>query len=241
MEWFRHIASDPAYVPVVAAWFAAITSFVAALITIVTAKITARTTSSVASRSVYINSVTAERSKWIDALRRSIADYTGAAERVISRRKDPKYDHTPEWATDVQSLRTNLSNLKMRLNPRETIARNLIVAARKVDQAARIHRWADVDLASEIMVRHGQWVLKFEWNRVKMEAASGAELKRLKAAEVELEKDYAAFLAADGSLHRLDAIGAGKDELTITLLRSEMDVEASIPAQKILSSSGLSG
>lgn len=224
IEWFHRIASDPAYVAIVAAWFAAIASFVAAFITIVTATITARTTAGVASRSVYINSVTAERSKWIDALRRLIADYTGAAERVISRRKDPKYEQSAEWATDVQSLRTNLSNLKMRLNPREAIAKNLIVAARKVDQAARIHRWADVDLASEIMVRHSQWVLKFEWNRVKMEAASGAELKKLRMVEVELEKDYVAFLAADGSLHRLNAIGAGKDELTISQLRSEMDV-----------------
>ncbi len=74
------------------------------------------------------------------------------------------------------------------------------------------------------MVRHSQWVLKFEWNRVKMEAAFGAELKKLRVVEAGLEKDYAAFLAADGSLHRLDAIGAGKDELTINLLRSEMDV-----------------
>ncbi|TIN90670.1 MAG: hypothetical protein E5Y06_31600 [Mesorhizobium sp.] len=230
IEWFSHISSDPAYVPVVAAWFAAITSLVATLITIVTAKITARTTASVASRSVYINSVTAERSKWIDALRSSVASYTGAAERLISRRKDPKYEDSSEWATDVQSLRTNLSNLKMRLNPREEIARNLIAAARKVDQAARIHRWADVDLACEIMVRHSQWVLKIEWNRVKMEAASGAELKKLKMAEAELEKDYAAFLVADGSLHRLDAIGAGKDELAITLLRSEMDVKAPLGA-----------
>ncbi len=91
------------------------------------------------------------------------------------------------------------------------------------------------------MVRHSQWVLKFEWNRVKVEAASGAELKKLRVAEVELEKDYAAFSAANGSLHRLDAIGAGKDELTISLLRSEMDVEAPVAAQKVLSSSGLSG
>lgn len=226
IDWLYRVTSDPAYVPVVAAWSAAITSFVVALITIVTVKITARTTTNVASRSVYINSVTAERSKWIDALRRSIADYTGSAERVISRRKDSKYEHSSEWAADVQSLRTNLSNVKMRLNPREAIARNLIAAARKVDQAARIHRWVDVDLASEIMVRHSQWVLKIEWNRVKMEAASGFELKKLRAAELQLERDYAVFMAADGSLHRLDAIGAGKDELTISQLRSEMDVEA---------------
>jgi hypothetical protein len=210
---------------VVAAWFAATASLFGALITVVTATISARTTSKVANRSVYINSVTAERSKWIDALRRSIADYSGAAERVISRRSDPKYEKSPEWAADVQSLRTHFSSLKMRLNPREAAAQNLITAARKLDQAARIHRWEDVELASEIMVRHGQWILKFEWNRVKMEAASGSERRKLKQAETELNRDYAAFLKNDGSLHRLDAIGAGMNSSAITLLRSEMDVE----------------
>jgi hypothetical protein len=219
------MASNPADVAVVAAWFAAIASIVGALITIITATITARTTSRVASRSVYINSVTVERSKWIDAMRRSIADFSGAAERVISRRRDPNYGHSSEWATDVQSLRTHFSSLKMRLNPREAAAQNLIAAARKLDQAARIHRWADVELATEVMVRHGQWILKFEWHRVKMEAASGPELRRLNQTQIELDHDYAAFLKDDGSLSRLDAIGAGEDSLTITLLRSEMDTK----------------
>lgn len=224
-EWLLKIANDPAAFAVVAAWFTAAASLGVALITIVTVTITARTTSKVVSRSVYINSVTAERSKWIDALRKSIADYSGAAERVISRRKDPQYEASTEWATDVQSIRTHLSNLKLRLNPREATAQNLIDAARKVYQAARIHRWSDVDLASEILVRHGQWVLKFEWNRVKLEAASGNEKKRLEQEEAVLEKEYQEFLKHDGSLDRLKAIGAGKRETDIVLLRSEMDID----------------
>jgi hypothetical protein len=65
-------------------------------------------------------------------------------------------------------------------------------------------------------------------NGVKLEAASGSERRKLKQAEVELNRDYGAFVERDGSLHRLDAIGAGKDSLSITLLRSEMDVE--VPA-----------
>lgn len=223
IEWFRHIASTPAGVPIVAAWFAAAASVLAALVTLATATVTAGTTARVARRSVYINSVTTERAKWIDALRRSIADYSGAAERVIARRSDPEYEKSAEWAADVQSLRTNLSNLKMRLNPRETAVKNLIIAAAKVDQAARLHRWTDVDLAGEIMVRHSQWILKFEWNRVKLEAASGRELRRLKREQNDLQTDYDAFLGADGSLHRLDAIGAGEKEVVVALLRSEMD------------------
>ena len=232
-EWFLKIANDPTAFAVVAAWFTAAAALVVALITIVTVTITAWTTARVASRSVYINSVTAERSKWIDALRKSLADYSAAAERVISRRNDNKYEHSAEWATDIQSMRTHLSSLKMRLNPREAMAQNLIDAARKVDQAARLHRWTDVDLASEIMVRHGQWVLKFEWNRVKLEAASGAEKRRLKKAEAELEKDYGEFLKNDGSLERLKAIGAGKSEIDLALLRSQIDNDVSIKTPNV--------
>lgn len=226
LEWFRQIAANPTGIPVVAAWFAAIASFAVAVMSFITALITTRTTSRVASRSVYINSVTAERSKWIDALRRSIADFSGAAERVISRRHDPKYEHSSDWAADVQTLRTHLSSLKMRLNPREASSQDLITAARKLDQAARIHRWADVELATEVMVRHGQWILKFEWNRVKMEAAAGSELRKLKRDEIDLNRDYAEFLENDGSLARLDAIGAGRSSIDVALLRSEMDVQA---------------
>ncbi|MFY0736324.1 hypothetical protein [Aurantimonas sp. NFXS3] len=224
IDWLQRVFSDPAYIPVIVACVAAVASIAGAVITIFNIAITARTTASVANRAVYINSVTAERSKWIDALRESIADYSGAAERVLARREDPKYVGSVEWATDVQSLRTHMSALKMRLNPRETIAQNLIDAARKLDQAARIHRWADMELASEIMVRHGQWILKYEWNRVKLEAASGKERDRLEQAERELDADYAKFLQKDGSMERLKAIGVGKSELEIALLRSKMDV-----------------
>lgn len=226
-NWFYNLVSDPAFIPVTAAWVAAFASIIGALVTIVTSTIAARTTTSVASRSVYINSVTAERLKWIDSLRRSIAEYSGVAERVLSRRTDPKYVNSIEWTTDIQSLRTHLSNLKLRLNPREPAAQNIISAARKLDQAARIHRWADVNLAGEIMVRHGQWTLKFEWNRVKLEAASGAEKRELKKLKAELDKEYRAFLASDGSLHRLRAIGAGRSSIDVSILRSEMDADSS--------------
>lgn len=209
-----------------ASWFVSTVALATAFITIVTATITARTTSKVASRSSYINSVTVERSKWIDALRRSIADYSGAAERIISRRKDSKYEESAEWAADVQSLRTHFSSLKMRLNPREAIAQNFLDAARKLDQAARIHRWADVELANEVMVRHGQWILKYEWERVKQEAAiSRSQRRALRRAETEMDRDYAAFLKADGSLERLSLIGAGAEAIKVTLARSEMDVD----------------
>ena len=226
IDWLQKVFTDPAYIPVIVGCLAAAASLTGAAITIITSTITARTTASVASRTVYINSVTAERSKWIDALRKSIADYSGAAERLYARRADPKYADSTEWAADVQSLRTHLSALKMRLNPREAMAQNLIDAARKLDQAARIHRWADMELASEIMVRHGQWVLKTEWNRVKLEAASGAEKKRLQCEGKALENDYQEFLKHDGSLDRLSIIGAGRPEIEVTMLRSEMDVDA---------------
>lgn len=98
IDWLQKVSSDPAYIPVIVACVAAAASIAGAVITIFNVTITARTTASVASRAVYINSVTAERSKWIDALRKSIADYSGAAERVLARRKDPKYADSVEWA-----------------------------------------------------------------------------------------------------------------------------------------------
>ena len=129
IEWFHHLADNPAEAPVVASWFVSSVALVTAFVTVVIATITARTTYKVASRNTYINSVTAERSKWIDAFRRSIADFSGAAERIYARRQDPKYQASAEWANDVQSLRTHFASLKMRLNPREQASINFLTAA----------------------------------------------------------------------------------------------------------------
>lgn len=203
--------------PVVAAWFTAAGVVLAALVS-------ALVSYAVSQRSVYINAVTAERSKWIEALRGTIAAYSGAAGKVIARRgQSAKYEASADWAVDTEALRRLLSDSVLRLNPSEPEALNLLRAARKLDQAARIHRPMDFELASELMVRHAQWVLKAEWERVKEEASWWLARPVFAYRNWRRSRMYARFLAGDGQLARLDLIGAGEQEAVVSLARSSMD------------------
>lgn len=216
LTWLIQEAQDPARSTVVAAWFTASAAFVAAFVGAIVSYVVSR-------RSVYINAVTVERSKWIEALRGTISKFSGTADRISAMRKKCNYIDGPEWAADTQALRTLLSDLTLRLNPTEPEAQNLLLAAKKLDAAARLHSPAAVTLANEIMIRHAQWVLKAEWERVKQEAAGPLQGPRIWWRNRIRRKAYAQFLERDGSLLRLDSIGSGKSDVELMLLRSDMD------------------
>ena len=134
------------------------------------------------------------------------------------------YEEGPEWVADTERLQTALVELTLRLNPTEREARNLIFAAKKLDQATRLHSPPAVLLANELMVRHAQWVLKAEWDQVKWEASGSFRRIGLYWRRRRRRRAYDAFLRKDGSLERLNRIGAGATELELTQLRSGMDL-----------------
>lgn len=206
---------------VVGAWFTGGAAIIGVVISAVVSTIVSR-------RSVYINAVTAERSKWIETLRGTISKLSAAADRVVTLRQAKQaqatgYAESVEWATDTQELHRLMSDLMLRLNPTEHEALNLLKAARKLNAAARLHSSTAVILADEIMVRHAQWVLKAEWERVKEEAAGRLQAPKFWIRRWRRRRAYKQFLLGAGSLGRLDAIGAGKSDLDLTLLRSEID------------------
>lgn len=209
MSWWSQFTQATA----VASWFTLFAAALSALVSYLVAR-----------RSVYINAVTAERSKWIEALRGTISKFSGAAGKVSARRRNSDYEKSQDWASDTEGLQILLSDLTLRLNPTEPEAQNLLRAAKKLNAAARLHTPAAVILANEIMVRHAQWVLKAEWERVKREASSSLQAPVFWWRKWRRSRAYAAFLQNDGALGRLDAIGAGKGDVELTLLRSQMDI-----------------
>lgn len=185
----------------------------------------------VARRGVYINAVTIERSKWIEALRGTVSKLSGAAFRMLARRDDAKYAGSADFAADSQTLRTLLTELTLRLNPREDEAVNLLRAAGKLDQAARLHSSAAVFLANAVMVRHAQWAAKAEWERVKQEASGWP---RMLAFLWKGWRRRAAYKKATvGDAARLDAIGSGLSDHDLETLRNAMD-EPSKPSTTAL-------
>lgn len=211
------IAAEFAKSPVVASWFTAGGAIFAASVSALVSYL-------VAHRSVYINAVTAERSKWIESMRSTISSYSGLAGKMSARQaQNPKYQTSAEFAADGELLQTLLSDLTLRLNPTEQEARHLLRVAKKLDQTVRLHRQVDYTLVNEIMIRHAQWVTKAEWEQVKQEASGMLAGPYFLYRKWRRGSAYAAFLKGDGSLDRLDLVGAGQPPGVVVLARSAMD------------------
>ncbi|RXT29856.1 hypothetical protein B5P46_01975 [Rhizobium leguminosarum] len=214
--WWIDVLQDAARSPVVAAWFTAMGALIAATVSAIVSYVVSR-------RSVYINAVTAERSKWIEALRGNVSAFSGAADRLSALRSGATAIDSKEWATHAGELHSLLSELTLRLNPSEPEARNLLRCAKRLEAATRLHSPASVILADEIMIRHAQWVLKAEWERVKQEASGPLQAPFFWFRRSRRRHAYQRFLAGPGSLSRLDQIAAGKTDLQLTMLRTEMN------------------
>jgi hypothetical protein len=210
---------DGARVAVAAAVFTTAGALIAALVAAIVSHMVSR-------RSVYINAVTAERSKWIEALRKNISAFSGAADRLSAGVAAGLNSNGQGWPERVGELPALLSELTLRLNPGEPEARNLLAAARKVEAAARLHTPASFRLADEIMIRHAQWVLKPEWERVKEEASGMFVAQYIWMRRRRRKAAHGEFLKADGALERLEAIGSGRSGLELTMLRAELDAPA---------------
>lgn len=129
----------------------------------------------VSGRTVYINSITAERSKWIEKLRVNLAAYSGGLAAVAFRSNylAPTAGVTEMLAArrELEALNHTASVIQLQLNPWGEIDRNIL----KLIDGIVIRTNTDVDLidrADKLLIAHSQWLLKAEWEKVKFEARS---------------------------------------------------------------------
>ena len=128
-------------------------------------------------RSVYISSVTAERSKWIDKLRGNIAELVGVCSAIhlhlpidgahTSRTaEEKKVDLERRYQAD-----RFIALITLQLNPNEKsgIDKNIILHMEKLTSAAENPK-GDYRTEERKFVRHCQFLLKEEWEKVKSEA-----------------------------------------------------------------------
>lgn len=117
-------------------------------------------------RSIYISSVTAERSKWIEKLRSNIAELLQLCAAINNETKnDRAYDENRNKADGLISL------VSLQLNPSDEggIDKNLIAHLRILVEAAEKPEEA-FRKEEQKFVRHSQFMLKEEWEKVKTEA-----------------------------------------------------------------------
>ena len=71
-----------------------------------------------ARRATYINSVTAERSKWIESLRKNIADLNSKS-RIFNYNitSEPTYRNSDEYRKNIEEIYALMTLLRLQLNP----------------------------------------------------------------------------------------------------------------------------
>ncbi len=117
-------------------------------------------------RSVYISSVTAERSKWIEKLRSNIAELLQVCAAINNEtQRTHGYD---DWRNRADGL---ISLISLQLNPADEdgIDKNLIAHLRILVKATTKSP-DEFRKEEEKFVRHSQFMLKEEWEKVKSEA-----------------------------------------------------------------------
>ncbi|HEY5504561.1 MAG TPA: hypothetical protein VIK28_05330 [Sedimentisphaerales bacterium] len=149
------------FVPVLAALIAFVPAIVAAFVSLLISR-----------RSIYINSVTVERSKWIGELRSNIASLSGLVLDINQKLIFVEgYELSEPYHQSAQEIHRLTSLIKLQLNPFNEIDKNIIRILDNFEQSfqnPRTSRWAGDDY---LLVAHAQWLLKAEWEKVKLEAA----------------------------------------------------------------------
>ena len=136
----------------------------------------------VAGRNVYINSITAERSKWLEKLRTSISTFQAAISTYNFRHHLPADARRPETANQpnffegLERATLLASNIQLQLNPDGPIDQNIIALVRALS-LGRHGAHERLTKVEDLLTLHSQWLLKAEWEKVKWEA--GGLLYRL--------------------------------------------------------------
>lgn len=121
-------------------------------------------------RTTYINSVTTERVKWINALRESISKFAGLTYNwVISDVKEGS-DESKEILKEIDQLRILI---QLQLNPAEELSQKIIKWIDTVSNST--HEYQKEQLKENLagMVTDVQKLLREEWDKVKDEAEKG--------------------------------------------------------------------
>lgn len=157
----------------------------------------------VAGRTVYINSITAERSKWIDKLRNNIANYSNCLAQLVFRidlLDGPKgADYLGILLKEIEELYSCRSAIQLQLNPWGEIDKNILKLITGLKICSE-NEGEKIYILDKLLISHAQWLLKSEWEKVKFEARGPIyRWWHKKDAEWRLE-DYRLWCSKDGNI-----------------------------------------
>jgi hypothetical protein len=152
----------------------------------------------VARRSNYLTSVTAERSKWIDKLRTNIAELLGLCAFINNLTNDT----SPISDEHRHTIETLAATIRLQLNPQGKIDQNIIEILQHIIFLAAKRKNAGFT-AQWLLTRHSQWLLKEEWETVKSEAAGWWRRVVIAVKRRRRARNYRVFCQNKGSVKEL--------------------------------------
>ncbi|MGX1145082.1 hypothetical protein [Bradyrhizobium ottawaense] len=143
----------------------------------------------------YSSTVTAERSKWINALRGNIALFSGKL-RTLSYASEKGNISAAEELKAISEVNELIPLIRMQLNPFGPIEKNIAGLLEKLPIFATKPDGAKLRNYDNLFIEHCRWLLKAEWEKVKTEAGGLSA----KMDEEEYLRKYAAFCQAEGKI-----------------------------------------
>jgi len=190
MSWLWHTisAAEPSAV------------LVAAAIALMGVLFSALVSALVARRGTYIATVTAERSKWIDSLRRNISEALGTASYLHGLILEEGVEGINEGDNELlRKTAVLLATIRLQLNPLGEIDANIILLLRAMPTWVR--RDDDTyDGFETLLIRHSQWLLKEEWEKVKYESRGISRFLTEPFKRYRRLRGYRDFCRSDGAL-----------------------------------------
>jgi hypothetical protein len=121
-----------------------------------------------ARKALYVNAVTVERSKWINALRENIASFSGQLRTLSFRAETNNLDEQPRMAA-VAEINNLISSIHLQLNPFGTIERSIGTILERMPSLAERPDGTRLRREDNLLIAHCRWLLKAEWEKVKYE------------------------------------------------------------------------
>lgn len=125
-----------------------------------------------ANKHAYLNTVTAERVKWLERLREDLARFVSTAHGIAD--KDVVCPgEPPERGGELEELKRLGLMLRLRLNPEDKYDIGVSKQIDVIYERVRDRNYDDLFSQGEVLIKASQAALKDEWEKVKHETKYG--------------------------------------------------------------------
>jgi len=154
----------------------------------------------IAQKTVYVNSITAERMKWVTLLRGNIANLIGLITIVQSAKSSKDAVSVDKLRETFVSMNQLAKTIELQLNPEGCVDRSIIAILEALYASTGSKSQGNIDDITRALVIHSQWLLKDEWDRVKYEAKSAFGKVVYFAKRIKRKRKYKRLIASEEGL-----------------------------------------